>query len=65
MHFVAWLRNKEATIKIDFGKHCISKWKISNNKMILEIVDTDGTENAELGTRRIEEQYNLEVESRT
>ena len=39
-----WLRNQEVTTKTDFGKHCIRKWQISNNKMMLEIADVDGTE---------------------
>ena len=41
---MAWLRNQEEIIKVDFGKHCISRWQISNNKMTSKIVGTDGTE---------------------
>ena len=40
--FVAWLRSQELTAKIDFGKYFKSKWKISNNKMTLKIVEIDG-----------------------
>ena len=36
--FMAWLRNKYAITKIDFGKYFKGKCKISNNKMILKAV---------------------------
>ena len=56
--FVAWLTNQEVTTKIEFGKHCVSKWQISNNKMTLKIMDIDRTEQCrvrnEENPRRIE-----------
>ena len=42
MQFVTWLINHEAMAKIDFGKHCNSKWQASSSMITLKIEDTNG-----------------------